>query len=436
MLLDNCNQDQIADVTILGAGVAGISASYHLSLKGISTICYEKNSRPGGLLSGFEINGFRFDNAVHLSFTTDPYVRSIFDKVEYLSHRPNAYCFERGRWLKHPVQNNLWSLSTDDKVSLIDSFFSRPNFECNNYDDWLKCQYGNMIAERYPIKYTKKYWGISAENLSLSWIGNRLRTADSKEILRGAFEKREDNHYYASEMRYPTRGGYYAFIEGMINLNRVELSKDVLSICLNKRLITFTDGCVVSYKRLISSLPLPRIIEVIENVPKQIKEAAKKLLYTKIDLISVGFSRKDIPPYLWFYIYDGAYAARAYSPSFKSPENVPDGCSSLQFEIYTLSTNECQDKEVLIADIKNFLIDNNICIKEDIIFVHHKHLEFGNVVFNIGMEERRDVVINYLQENNIISCGRFGEWDYLWSDQALISGKNAAEKIIDTIDGE
>jgi len=30
---------------------------------------------------------------------------------------------------------------------------------------------------------------------------------------------------------------------------------------------------------------------------------------------------------------------------------------------------------------------------------------------------------------NIKSCGRFGEWDYLWSDQSFMSGKKAADKI-------
>ena len=43
----------------------------------------------------------------------------------------------------------------------------------------------------------------------------------------------------------------------------------------------------------------------------------------------------DIAKYLWFYIYDeDILPARAYSSSLKSPNNVPFGKSSLQFETY------------------------------------------------------------------------------------------------------
>ncbi len=50
----------------------------------------------------------------------------------------------------------------------------------------------------------------------------------------------------------------------------------------------------------------------------------------------------------------------------------------------------------------------------------------GNVIFDIGMEERRDFVKKYLDEKNVKLIGRFGEWDYLWSDQSYISGINCA----------
>jgi len=30
-------------------------------------------------------------------------------------------------------------------------------------------------------------------------------------------------------------------------------------------------------------------------------------------------------------------------------------------------------------------------------------------------------------KNGIYTCGRFGEWVYLWSDQAFFSGKKTAD---------
>ena len=58
--------------------------------------------------------------------------------------------------------------------------------------------------------------------------------------------------------------------------------------------------------------------------------------------------------------------------------------------------------------------------------MHHKKLSWGNVVFDLGMEERRDLVLNWLKRVGIVSAGRFGKWDYLWSNQAFMSGLEAA----------
>jgi hypothetical protein len=47
------------------------------------------------------------------------------------------------------------------------------------------------------------------------------------------------------------------------------------------------------------------------------------------------------------------------------------------------------------------------------------------------MEDRWQVVLDYLSEIGVLTCGRFGEWAYIWSDQSFLIGKNAALKVID-----
>ena len=337
---------------VLGAGIAGLSAAYHLKKLGEDVVVYEKNEYFGGLTSSFHVQGFRFDNAVHLSFTKDNYVRAIFDKTEYLTHSPLAYCYETGAWLKHPVQNNLHRLPISDRIDLIESFFERPNLEPENYQQWLITQYGEKIANRYPIPYTKKYWGLDSSELSLSWVGDRMRRAEVREILEGAFEQKNANHYYANEMRYPKIGGYESFLSPLKENVNIKLNHKVSSINVDAKEVRFENGQIEKYEILISTLPLPVIIPMIQQAPKNIKKSAKSLLYTRVDLISIGFSRPDVPPYLWFYIYDEKFlAARAYSPSMKSPDNVPDGCSSLQFEIYSLNNEPQLNPEKLKENI-------------------------------------------------------------------------------------
>ena len=65
---------------ILGAGIAGLGASYALRKKGESSVIVEKDETYGGLCSCFEIDGFRFDRFVHLSFSKIDVVNEIFNK--------------------------------------------------------------------------------------------------------------------------------------------------------------------------------------------------------------------------------------------------------------------------------------------------------------------------------------------------------------------
>lgn len=412
------------DVMILGAGVAGLGAALKCREDDREAVIYEARESAGGLLDNFEIQGFRFDNAVHLSFATEKEVRKVFDKTEYYTHPADSLNFEEDKWLKHPVQNNLYPLEAEEKVELIKSFLNRTEQAGDDYESWLKHQYGDAISKRYPLRYTKKYWDTPADSLSTTWIGNRMRRASVDEILFGAFTSETPNTYYTKEMRYPKKGGYRAFIEGLIGDSNIEYEYKAVEIDLDKKIVAFQNGEHVQYNTLVSSVPLPVLVEITSNVPKSVKEDAETLEATSIDLISVGFNKKLIKD-LWFYIYDtDICASRAYSPSVKSPDNAPDGRSSLQFEIYTRGTRSKYDPDHLIKNTAYALKKMEIADEEDIIFMHHKHLPYGNVIFDLGLEEHRDKVREYFHQHAVSTIGRFGEWDYLWSNQSFLSGYN------------
>jgi len=420
------NVQENIEVAILGGGIAGLGAALRARELGRRAVIFEARKSAGGLLDNFEIDGFRFDYAVHLSFATEEKVRSIFDKAGYLTHPADSKCFENDRWLKHPVQNNLSPLSPAEKVELIESFLARPQeLVGDDYESWLRHQYGDKIAERYPIRYTKKYWGVEPRQLSTSWIGNRMRRAELSEILFGAFSSETPNTYYTKEMRYPKTGGYKSFIRPLIDESEIRLDHQAISIDLDRRTLEFLNGNKVVFEKLVSSLPLPVIVGAIKSVPDQVRDAANGLVATSIDLISVGFNRV-VTNDLWFYIYDDdILASRAYSPSVKSPDNAPLGCSSLQFEIYSRGTEATHDSELLKKNVIFALKKMGIADEKDIVVLDQRRITYGNVIFEQGMEERRAIVLEWLKSHGIESCGRFGTWDYLWSNQSLLSGYSA-----------
>jgi protoporphyrinogen oxidase len=414
------------DVVILGGGVAGLGAALKARETGRNAVIFEARDSAGGLLDNFTIDGFRFDHAVHLSFATEDKVRAIFDRTPYLTHPSDSYCFDRDRWLKHPVQNNLAPLDAADKVALIKSFLQRPStLAGDDYESWLRHQYGDAIADRYPVRYTQKYWATPASALSTEWIGQRMRRAELDEILFGAMTTETPNTYYTKEMRYPREGGYKAFIAPLIADSAIRTGHRAVAIDTAARTVRFDNGAVVRYQSLVSTLPLPVLARISVDAPDAVRAAAEQLKATSIDLVSVGFNKPLIKD-LWFYIYDDdILASRAYSPSVKSPENAPEGCSSLQFEIYSRGEESRFDAETLKDNVRYALGKMGIAKADDIVFVDHRVLRFGNVIFDRGMEAHRQRVLDWARGAGIASCGRFGEWDYLWSNQSLLSGYNA-----------
>ena len=417
---------EIIDTVILGAGVAGLGAALKAREVGREAVIFEARGGTGGLLDNFTVDGFRFDHAVHLSFATEEKVRDIFDRTPYHTHPAESFCFDHDRWLKHPIQNNLSPLPAADKVELIKSFLARPETQAEgNYESWLRHQYGDGIAQRYPIRYTQKYWATAAEDLSTGWIGNRMRRAELDEILYGAFSSDTPNTYYTKEMRYPKAGGYKSFIQPLIDAATIRLEHRAVSVDAQQKIVTFSNGSQVGYRQLVSTLPLPVIANIVLNVPPAVSDAASRLKATSIDLISVAFNKVLVKD-LWFYIYDeDILASRAYSPSVKAAENVPDGCSSLQFEIYSRGTSSRFEPQQLKDNVLYALKKMGIADEQDVIFMDHRFLEYGNVIFDTGMEDNRSIVLTWLDQAGIASCGRFGEWDYLWSNQSLLSGYKA-----------
>lgn len=419
------------DIVILGAGVAGIAASFYGGND--RTIIYEKEDSYGGICGNFKLNNFIFDTGVHLSFTKSKEVRAIFDKIPYNSFEPypqNAY---KGSWLNYPIQNNLFSLPIEEKVKAIISFFNKDKLKASeeNYKQWLYSRYGKYITEEFFLKYTKKYWCENAENLDISWIGNRIYIPSFEEVVYGAMSKDIPNTYYAKEMRYPIIGGYKEFLRPMLGNSDIVFNRKAMIVDLKNKIIEFDNGNKVSYNYLISTIPLPELVSISKDVNEDIRNKSKQLKATSVLLVSLVIEGKLNFNEIWFYIYDeDILPARAYLPGKKSLNNIKNGYSSIQFEIYYSENRPIRiSNEEILNNIYNFLEKMKLTSKSDVILSDIRNLEYANVIFYKDTIKNRDFIINFYEDNDVYSIGRFGQWDYLWSDQSLLSGKTSINKI-------
>lgn len=425
-------------IVVLGAGFAGLAAAYELRQKNINTVVYDKNDTYGGLCRSFTIDGFTFDTFAHVNFSKDPYVVSMLEeKTEYLVHRPEAVNYYHGSWVRNPAQNNLIDLPIEERIAVIEGFVNRePQRQIDNYDDWLRAQYGDYFTEHFPASYTRKYWTVEPKELETKWVEGRMYTPTLAEVLRGSMTKDTPNVHYTKEIHYPKRGGYGAFLQPFVKNADIRTQKEVALLDPSTKKIGFTDGEEIEYDKVISTIPINELVFCMKDVPREIQEEAEALEYTSGVMVSIGLKCENVAPELWFYIYDeDIHPARVYAPNMKSPANVPKGCCALQAEVYFSKRNPLKKS---LEEIKTETICQleamGLFSREDILIADVRMEKYANIMFTPRIYQAREKVRGYLGAQGIVCAGRFGEWDYLWTGQSILSGKKAAKLCSDLLD--
>lgn len=420
------------EVAILGAGVAGIAAASHLGELGISATIYEQEETYGGLCNSFQVEGFTFDTFAHISFDPDA-VQWMEDQTDFLVHRPEALNYAEGTWLRHPVQMNLHGLPVNDRIKVLKDFiYKNAVGKPSNYGEWLKWAFGEYFAEKYPYRYTRKYWTVGPELLETKWITGRMYEPNLEEMLRGAMTDDTPSVHYSKEARYPKNGGFKAFLKYMADKCHIVYNKKAEEIDIKNKKLIFQDKTEVHYDRLISTIPLPELCFAMKEMPTAVRKYADELDYTSGIMVSLGFNRPKVSPSLWYYIYDeDIWPARIYAPEWKSPNNVPKGCSAIQAEIYYSKYKPLfQPLEAILELTIEQLLRLGLFEKKDIILKDIRKKKYANIMFTPQIYTARDKIHEYLDRQGIVYAGRFGEWDYLWVGQSLLSGRRAADQIV------
>src|SRR5262249_13248734 len=155
-----------------------------------------------------------------------------------------------------------------------------------NYSEWLLASFGRTFAELFPMQYTRKYHTTTAENMSTDWLGPRIYRPSLEEVLRGALSPSAPHVHYITHFRYPSDGGFMCYLKKFVPLGNLNLSHEVLSIDPRARQVKFSNGLLVQYDSLISSVPLPDLVPMIQGAPPDVVEAARLLACSTCVLVN------------------------------------------------------------------------------------------------------------------------------------------------------
>ena len=96
---------------ILGAGLSGLSAAYHL--KGEDFLVIEKSDHVGGLCTSEHKDGFTFDQTGHWLHMRDERTKKLFDLLfgdEFVTIERKTFVFSHNVYTQYPFQSNTYGL--------------------------------------------------------------------------------------------------------------------------------------------------------------------------------------------------------------------------------------------------------------------------------------------------------------------------------------
>jgi protoporphyrinogen oxidase len=435
---------QVKQITVLGTGLAGLGAGYALEQAGVPFVCYDKNSYLGGHTRSFRYDGgFVFDEGGHISFTKHNHVRdvlaeNVLGRYEERSLRIDNYW--HGHRIPHPVQCNLQGLPAELVIKVIEDFISVQGKELQagqSYAQWLYDTYGKTFAETFPMVYGRKYHTTAMDRLTTDWIGPRMYRPSLGEILRGAIGGNVTGAHYVDKFRYPSIGGFVSYLEPFAKRFEIRLNHRLIGIDPASKVLRFEEGKHVPYQNVISSIPLPELIPLIDGASNDVLEAASKLAFTQAVLINLGVNRSDLSDSAITYFYDeDVVFSRINLPHMFSPNNAPPGCGTIQAEVYfsdkyrPFRGKPSDLIEPVIADLRRcgILWDRDSIILKDAVINR-----YANVIFDLDRVSAVTAVHGFLDDIGVHYCGRYGNWDHAWTDEAFLSGENTAQRALDSV---
>jgi protoporphyrinogen oxidase len=431
------------NVIVLGAGLAGLSAAYHLDGE---CELFEKESYIGGHCRTKRVEGYNFDEGAHVFFGKDDCSREfVWEPLgrQMLAHRAEIWNNYGGESIgRYPVQANAAALAPDVATRCVLDFIeasSQPESEVRNYEEWCYASFGKAFSDEFMFRYARKVWTVEPREMTTEWLGSkvggRISRPSLEQVLRGAIDPDPQELNYLTEFSYPESGGFGRIAEPLASrVPRVRLNCGVTRIETEARRITFADGAERDYAAAISTIPLPTLVRLASDAPPEVRAAADKLMWTSIRAVNLGVARADVGPGHWVYFYDHDIPFfRVSFPSKFAPDNAPPGHSSVSCEI-AYSRRKPLDEDRLVARCVDALRRTGVLLSTDRITIEDQiDIPYAYVVFDFNRAASLRTIHAWMESVGLYPCGRFGEWGYHWSFEAIESGRNVAARVAEQL---
>ncbi|MBI5628761.1 MAG: FAD-dependent oxidoreductase, partial [Candidatus Rokubacteria bacterium] len=446
-------------VLILGGGLAGLSAGLVLARAGRRVSVLESDAAVGGLAKTIARGPFRFDLGGHRFFTQDKrieaFLRELMDGELATVPRRSKILLD-GKYFDYPLKplNAVCGMGARAALRILfDYAIERARRRVRapriiSLEDWVVSRFGRAMFRLFFQGYSEKIWGIDCHRICMEWVEQRIQGLSlGGAVRRALFNSRGRGvATLAEEFLYPPMGiGQIA--ERM--RREVERESRVLTETRVTRLthrggrveaLTAVDGGgprELEAEEVISTIPLPSLIRMLHpRPPEDVLDAAARLRYRDLVIVTVMVNRERVTDQTWMYIPDRRVPfSRIHEPTNWSARMAPEGQTLLVTEHFCFRGDDtwmAADEELSEITIAH-LVGLGFIQRREVIDTVVVRVPRAYPLFEVGYRAHYDRICAYLGRfGNLRITGRSGTFTYLNMDHAIASGIDAGQKLLAT----
>jgi UDP-galactopyranose mutase len=418
-------------VVVIGAGPAGIGAGIALGAEGL---VLDATAEPGGLCRTIELDGAVFDWGGHSFHTPHPYLRElVFAALPMFEQPRHACCFVNGSLLPYPFQAHFRRLPNGVVVQECAAGLAaaRGGDGARHFEEYLVGRFGAGIAHHFLLPYNRKLWGGDLQRLAVDWTGDRVAAAEGNSERFAESGGRRTPLQTDTRVAYPAQGGFGEIMRALARrLPHLRLGRGVARIDPLRRELATDRGEVIGWKRLVSTLPLDQLVAILPDVPPRIHALVARLEALPLALVLVVVDHAvDTPIQRIYSAGDEIPAHKVVINHNSSPSLRALPRHGILAEV-SLPGNEPPDARVLERRVVKGLRTLGLIRALD--EVCSTRVISVRRAYPVPRHDRDEIVRElkaWLLERGIYPVGRFAEWAYINSDEALHRGFSLGERL-------
>lgn len=385
-----------ADVLVIGAGPAGLTAAYCLTKETSSVIVIEKDpASVGGISRTVQYKDFLLDIGGHRFSSDAKEVVDLWHEIlpDGLVERPQlSRIFYRGKYYSYPLSafqafSNLGIFASTGCMLSYAFARLRPIEDPRSFKEWARNQFGKKLFRIFFKTYAEKVWGMSCDEISADWAPQRIKDINLSAATRHAVKhslrqraRRADAKVPVETFQYPRKGPGMMWDAAAQQIRarggRILMGRELSGLCFDEATklwrieVTTTQGTeTYTARHVISSAPVRDLADKLSPRPVSLLHA-RALRYRDFITVALMVKKPELFPDNWIYIHDPSVkVARVQNFRSWSPDLVPAGMNCLGLEYFCFEGDDiwnAADAE-LIALARNEIAKIGLVAAEDIV---------------------------------------------------------------------